>query len=363
MSVADTSVQHYLSAMSGAPSLTGSAGSIISLIDTCITGFGTVTLASLTIAGNVATGVVSTGHGFAMTDGKCGPVIAIAGATPSGLNGKWRIASIPNSTTFTFTTSGINDQTASGTITAKIAGLSGWSKLYSGTNLAVYQRTTSGATAMLMSIDDTNAAYAIVTMYEAMSGVSIGTGASGVVYLTKSINGDSRPYRLFANGKTLHLFTNNDSAAWYGNTTFGDINSYVNNDAYGCLLIGAASPAYPTGGSIVQVNGDTSAAYLSRAYSQLGTAIACGRYSHRRSAICGDGGIMNLSPNPVSNKIHLWPIECWDATSYARGLIPGLYNPLNALSDGAVISGVNGNPALYQALSIYRIIVDMVGPW
>lgn len=135
----DASVRYYDSTMAGAPALSGTPGALISVLDACLKdGFGTVTLNSLVVAGNVATGTVNAGHGFTMVGGAVGPVITIAGATPAGLNGTWRIASVPNSTTFTFATSGIADQTATGTITAKRAPL-GFSKVFSGTNKAVYR--------------------------------------------------------------------------------------------------------------------------------------------------------------------------------------------------------------------------------
>ena len=112
----DTTVRYYDVTMSGAPALSGTAGALIGVLDACLVdGFGSVTLDSAAVASNVATRSISTGHGFAMI-GDTGSVIRIAGATPSGLNGDWRVASVPGSTTFTFVTSGISDQTASGTI-------------------------------------------------------------------------------------------------------------------------------------------------------------------------------------------------------------------------------------------------------
>ena len=126
MAVQDTTVRHYMSTMYGANTLSGQVGSLIALLDSCITGFGSVTLTSpkLVVASNVATATVSGGHHFVM-QGATGPVITIAGASPSSLNGDWRIASVPNSTTFTFNTVGIADQTATGTITAQIAAMPG----------------------------------------------------------------------------------------------------------------------------------------------------------------------------------------------------------------------------------------------
>ena len=154
----DTSVKYFDNTMSGAPALPSSAGSLITLLDAClVNGFDQVTLNSLVVADNVATGTVNPNHNFTMT-GNTGPVILIAGATPSELNGEWRIASIPGSTTFTFITSGITNQTATGTITAKRAA-AGWTKALSGTNKAAYSRTAFGVTSMLLRVDDTPGMY------------------------------------------------------------------------------------------------------------------------------------------------------------------------------------------------------------
>ncbi len=79
-----TAVKYYDSTMSGAPSLSGTAGALVGVLDACLVdGFGSVTVDSLTVASNVATATISGGHQFAMI-GNTGPVITIAGANPSG---------------------------------------------------------------------------------------------------------------------------------------------------------------------------------------------------------------------------------------------------------------------------------------
>lgn len=123
----DTSVRYYDSTMTGAPNtVNNTAGGLLSVLNACLdTGFNSVTLTSLAVSSNVAT-ATKANHGFAaLTDGtiRVYPVIRISGATPAELNGDWRLASIPDADTFTFATTGISDQTASGTITAKRAPL------------------------------------------------------------------------------------------------------------------------------------------------------------------------------------------------------------------------------------------------
>jgi len=366
MSVANTDVRHYTSSMTGASALlNGTAGSLIALIDTVIAGFGTVTLSSLTVASNIATATVSTGHGFALTGNQCGPVIRIANGSVSAINSDWRIASVPSLTTFTFNTTGIADQTITGA-TAKIAPPVGWSKLYSGTNKAVYQRSTTGATAMVLRIDDTYGTYALATMYEAMSSVDAGTGATTAVYVGKSALGDgtSRPWRLYIDPMMLYLFANADSAAWGAGMAFGDIASYVPGDAYHCLLCAGQSNSQLF--YLSDTNGSAANIYLARDYTQISSPILASRYSHRRFDYSGySTGCMSLAPNPASGKIHVWPIEIWDSTLWARGTLPGLYSPMNIIADGTVLPGVNGQPLLFQQVveSARRFAVDLVGPW
>ena len=68
-----------------------------------------------------------------------GSVILVAGATPTSLNGEQRVTAITaNSVSFATTEA---NATATGTITLKVAP-AGWSKLYSGTNLAAYKITS-----------------------------------------------------------------------------------------------------------------------------------------------------------------------------------------------------------------------------
>jgi len=56
----DTSVVYFDSTMTGAPALSGTAGTLIGLLDACLQdGFGGVTLDSLVVASNVATATYS----------------------------------------------------------------------------------------------------------------------------------------------------------------------------------------------------------------------------------------------------------------------------------------------------------------
>lgn len=387
--MADTSVRYFDSTMSGAPSLSGTAGALISVLDACLTnGFGTVTLDSLVVSSNVATGAVSAGHGFSMIGGAVGSVITIAGATPSSLNGTWRIASVADSTHFTFVTSGISDQTATGTITAVRTPL-GFSKAYSGTNKAVYRANDVASSRLYLRVadDGTGAAtYARIRGYESMSDVDTGTGpfptdaqVSGGLYWGKASSASStvRAWRLFGDSQGLYLFVNHDgNGAWLGNG-WVDIPSEKAGDAYRTLLIGGVVTTITNAGTLHAVNTAALGHYFARSYVQTGTAIAALKLSHHVAV--GGLGFSGISyPAPMGNQFYCAPVDVWEGSAVTsltalRGPLPGIYSPLHPsvqLTDGAFqsdVTGLDGRTLFVQTLkyssSSYAVALDLTGPW
>lgn len=367
------SVRYYESTMSGAPSLSGTAGALIGVLDACLVdGFGSVTVDSLVVASDVVTATVSAGHQFAMI-GNTGPVIRIAGASPSGLNGDWRVT-VTSSTVFTFSTSGIGDQTATGTISAKRAP-AGFSKAFSGTNKAAYRSDDITGTRLYCRIDDTGTTNARIRGYETMSeDVDTGTGpfptdaqisGGGYVYKSSAATSATRAWTLYSDGRMIYFFCDSgDNAAWPGGIVFGDIDSYVASDAFGCLLIASVSSA-----GIHQLYLLNSATfYLARSYTQLGSSIASACYSHGKSSSLGGSG--QSYPAPADNSLHLWPVECWDSTTSARGMMPGLWNPIHAGSTphGLVVDDIPNLPGRslkVQTVSYtsYECAIDLTGSW
>lgn len=351
------SVFWYDSTMTSAPSLTGEAGKLIGVLDACLKdGFGSVTLDSIVVTDSVATATKSTGHGFLDYS-----VVLIDGATPSGLNGNKRITRT-GATTFTFDATGISNQTASGTITAKIAPV-GWTKPYSGTNIAVYARSDITATAMVLRVDDSPTQYPTLIMYESMTNVDTGTGPSTTRYFAKSSAASStaRVWRLFADSSCFYLFANADGSTWPSAMLFGDIVPFKSDDAYHCLLIGHA--ANNTTSHLHFVDGTTTGAELCRSYKQVGGVVTSGRYSHRTCQYLGVGTL--VSPNYADNGYHCWPIECREGTTIARGKMPGLFCPIHELlfNDGVIY---NGGHCLFTQQTFnasYRAALDITGPW
>jgi hypothetical protein len=125
-------------------------------------------IVSVTMAGNIATIVFSSNHTFTN-----GVAITLAGFTPSGLNGNFTIASLPNSTTITVNIgSNPGNSTVQGTA------------LTASTDCAYIDFTTI--------IDKlVSSGIAIKTMGEVIDGQTVPQSASGVTYSATNPNGDS----------------------------------------------------------------------------------------------------------------------------------------------------------------------------
>lgn len=376
----DTSVKIFRSTDSGATALSGTAGTLIAVLDACLaSGYGSVTINSLVVSGGVATCTVSTGHGFSMI-GETGPVIVIAGASPAALNGQWRVASVPSTTVFTFAVAGVSDQTASGTITAKRAP-AGWTKSYSGTNKAAYSRTQLGATTALLRVDDSGTTHARLVGYESMSDIDTGTGpfpttaqVSGGLYLIKSTNSGStaRPWFLIADGKTLYFYVAPTSEAYAAGTIFGDILSWAGVDGYNCMIQSSYQQVADAGYNLH--NYVSSAAlgghYLARGVSQTGASIQVGKrasFSPTNQSISGKSDL--TYPNSAGNSLLTSSCMIVEGTSI-RGELRGWRNlaqnlPLShtatADDSGRTLFVLANSDSYLTAAG--RIALDITGPW
>lgn len=363
----NTSVKVFQSTDSGAPVLSGTAGALIGVLDACLqNGYGEVTIDSLVVASDVATVTDSTGHGFTML-GAVGPVVRISGATPSALNGDWRIT-VTSTTQFTFVTTGISDQTASGTIVCKRAP-AGFTKAFSGTNLAAYRSDDVTGTRLYLRVEDTGTTSATTIMYEVMTDADTGTGLAPT---TGNLLVEKLSYwQIIADSKMIYCFFGSSASSWQSGLVFGDPIPYKSGDAYHSLMIGSIS-LYGSYHNALLFANSTDAAWFARSYTQLGSAVSSARYSHyNNNGSIGAG--TQVYPNPVDNSLHVAPIECWQGTSYARGIMPGLYSPIHALQSGLNGSVLSDFPGLPNHSMLYKIIgqggfvgaiaLDISGPW
>lgn len=98
----------------------------------------------------------------------------------------------------------------------------GWTKEYSGTNIAVYRNNPSipGSTGMYLRVDDTDAAYSSVCVFKTMSDINTGTdrapNTTGIssyqdnIFWSKHFNGTSSPKRwvIIGDERTFYLNLN-----------------------------------------------------------------------------------------------------------------------------------------------------------
>lgn len=377
----------YRSTMTGAAALSGQAGKLIDVLDAClVNGFNQVTLTSLVVASNVAT-CTYTAHGFQQYQ-----IIEIAGATPAGLNGKWRVVSAA-ADTFTFATTGISDQTATGTITCKTPS-AGWEVTFSGTNQKVYRSTSSSASGNhAVRVTDTGTTTATLLFAEDWTDVSTPVNTIATQYLPKSSTADStaRPWFVICDDRTVHLgiaFT----SGRYDFFRFGEIASIVPGDghAYEARCARAASVASlgfgTTCGHAALINATNGYGYFSRPYSQVVGPIPCfqitafgawgASFENATSFYNYDTGssvskTINLSasrgwvqtgttivysstwglftaPNPGDGGLHFTPvllIEGPSGTIKLRGTVRGLLHILEdrpLSSDVQFLSGIEG---------------------
>lgn len=376
--MADTTVKYMHSAMAGAPSLGATAGSLIALLDAClVNGFGSGNVDSIVISGGVATVTRAAGHPFEVDS-----VVLIAGATVSGgsINGEQKVTSV-TTTTYTFACPGIANQTATGSITHKVAPL-GWNKPFSGTNLAAYKPADPTASGSFLRVDDTGTTNARVLAYEDMTGISTGTGPfptaaqmSGGGYWPKANNtSGTRSWVLVGDGRTFYLFP-----LWHSTTAyaavlgFGDIVSYKSPDAYQAFIqVGISDLAVGTSPSDdLSYAGATNGKYIARGVSGLGgsTAFTSHAASIYPSPSRSGAGAM-LFPNPSDNGLYVSQMVLL-SNAAVRGIIPGIYHCNQGLSPsnfpvGSRITSVNGlSGRVLKALAsdVAVTFVDVTGPW
>lgn len=337
----DTSVKYFHSGLTGAPVLSGTAGSLIAVLDAClVNGFAVSAVASLVVASNVATATISGGH-----SAEVGSVVLVSGATPSGLNGEKKVLSVgAGNTTLTFDAPGISDQTASGTISLKLAG-AGWSKEFSGTNLAAYKSNAVAGTGCRLRVDDTAGKTARVVGYETMTAISTGSGPfptsaqrSGGSWWTKSTvaDGSSRPWTLVADDRMFYVITGYHPTYPAGGAFvgFGDFLPVKSGDAWGGVLSGYASdksgsaPGDTNDLGVLRNAADE--LYFARSYGGVGSAMPAYKAFSLLAPSTSTGFASGNGPLPYPNGpdtgLYLTGLNLFESFAPSfRGVAPGLY--------------------------------------
>lgn len=282
----------------------------------------------------------------------------------------------------------------------------GWTKSYSGTNLAAY-RPPSG-NQLYLRVDDTGAQEARLVGYETMSDVNTGTGPfptaaqqSGGLYLRKSSTADAtaRPWVIIASATAFYFFgcpvettatgfnsmVANDGG---GHFFFGDLVTYMaGTDTYATMII---APIATGGGSIGRIGMRNSATFngtlstngghfVARAYTQASGAAAVAKVVPNDYS---DGGTLSISsllpvfPDPCTGNLNFSVIEIMEQntgnTYIVRGRLPGAFCPVHMLPGGTgdIVSGTgsyNGRSwfivSAFNLSSIGRIAIELTNNW
>lgn len=384
-----TAVKWAVSSMAGAPTLNGTAGSLIAVLDAfLVNGFGTKAVDSAVVTDGICRMNIT---GGSAAQDHC--VIQLAGVTGDGvvLNGNQRVKSAVAS--YVEFPCDLPDGPLTGTITFKIASL-GWEKVFSKTNVAVYRSTDPAGTRAYYRVDDTNALYARVTMYESMSDVDTGVaaapaggfywhkrqaaGATGVYW---AIVGDSR---LFYPLLSPASATSPASGAGYGlrGSWAGDINSYRSGDAWCAGLGGAPTTTYSDLSGCVFSSSMSTGMVLQRQSHGIGNASACTRWvAGSTASVSGADASLGAFPSRADNGLRLCPVLLSDGDMLAagpRGELPGVYHCAQTgvlAAFGADAALRDGQGALAgQKLMLFGVgalsgaatgcgFVDVTGPW
>lgn len=240
----------------------------------------------------------------------------------------------------------------------------GWTKPYTGTNIAVF-RQGSGSNGMYLRVDDTDTtagnSFVRVVGYENMSDVNTGspisfptTGqiANGLYWYKKHSNStaaNARPWKIVASEKFFWIFLSTYPEYNYANNyyneayCFGDLIPTKSGDTTHTILLGSTVANSPnttdnapwTGQSISAAGGSRQAISVARSYTALGGPQWLGWHGDhvKGLALWGAG---NLSyPHSPDGGLYLSPVMVHEPMSSpynVRGRVPGLWQPLHNLS-------------------------------
>ena len=382
-------VKLFHSTMTGIPTLSGTAGSLITLLDAIlVNGYGSTNVATLSVTAEVATATFASGHPFVRD-----ATALFAGATPSLLNGEKRILSVA-ANSVTFDAPGVADGAATGTITTKVAA-AGWEKAFSGTNVAVYRSLDAGSTSCYLRVDDTGTTNARVRAYESMTDVSTGVGptpldsqlAGGLFWPKSSVaSALARTWYLVADERGFYLAVDPAGIDRYTLLFAGDIASLKSGDAYGYLLTGnqadqTNTSSVPDGCVGYSHRSARTGAYLVRAHTAIGQSTAVQRLGAHHNGSTADvyagtaGYSVGTYPNGPNNGLMTGALELH--AMGIRGTLPGLLHPVqdlgNAFATGAVVDGTD-DLAGRRLMAIRTappsgaavggtVFIDISGPW
>jgi hypothetical protein len=383
---------YYDSADTGLGGFANTAGALITFLDkVLINGYNSQSGLALSRSGATVT-VTQTAHGYRELQ-----MITIAGASISDYNGMFQVdVGSVTANTFTFQIATTPSTPPTGTITA-IATPLGWTKPFSGTNLAAYRQPAGSG--FYLQVDDTGTTSARGIGYESMTGISLGslpfpTTAllSGGIWFPKS-NGVARRVICWGNQKTFYIFTDYTGDSSSGNMfSFGDFTSYRTGDAFNCQIGGNQSSA--TSGEFWQVAHQGydwtlsqmaryfGGQYLARSFTQLPGSVPGQRGIDMRFISTGaspsNGMLISIGgnynglayPSPVDGGLWTSPVRVIEPYNYTvRGYLNGVVAPCHSrplvnytIYDGA--GSLAGKKLLYIHLgALGSLLAEVSNTW
>lgn len=336
---------YYSGADTGLGFISNVAGTAIAYLDkVLVNGYNSTTLTSMTQVGTLVTATLAA-HGY-----RDRQFVIISGATPSGYNGTWQIivgSTTANTFQFNTVTSGMGS--ATGTLGCIVAPL-GWTKAFSGTNLAAYKQL--GGNGLYLRLDDTGTTTALMRGYETMSDINTGinpfpttTQSANGYIMSKAASGQVNSY-FWGNSSLFWLFTdysaNNSSGVL---TNFGDGISYKTGDAWFTVVAGQAAGGGFEGWGF-QVPAATATyigngtAVCARSFTAIPGSVNLSRIPELRFCDVGQlsasvaplGGAIFTMVYPQPSDGNLWtsPVYMGEVSALTpRGYMPGSLHPIH----------------------------------
>lgn len=221
----------------------------------------------------------------------------------------------------------------------------GWTKPFTGTNLAAY-KSPSTTNPHYYAIDDTATATptASIKGFETMSNVTTGTNQFGIstsAYILRSSTTDTtaRPWILLTNGKTVWLLVNTTSSSvWTNGAMFGFgefVSDYPSVQSY-CSFIAGNSSTGQVNTSVGLSTSTTSSAnglYGNRAATGVQASSSAyrryclGTYGVALSVMGDPGSLGGGYPHPITGGIPLAQIGVSEVANpyIERGYFPGIW--------------------------------------
>lgn len=241
----------------------------------------------------------------------------------------------------------------------------GWTKAFSGTNLAAY-RQGAGSMCYLRVDDGTGSFKATARGYESMTDINTGVNAfpttaqlANGVYaaIGTTTTASNKPWIVVADNKRFYLWVGvslttavdiSTSTTWQALFFFGDIISFRPGDTYCCQIMGSDSASTNTerfgiAGALTSV---IAGSFIERDAAQAAGSVNNSKYNDYygggSSATIGSATCVAY-PDKITGGINLSRIHVSNGATVVgiRGRLPGVFAPLNALpgNNGDTFSG------------------------